>query len=741
MKAAFQWIVDNGPAILDVLKTWFVTIPAKLVGFLVGFAGKLLGWALNAFGWIVTNGAKIIANLGAWLVTLPFKMIAFLINFGAQLVQWATSAFGWIVTNAGPILAAVLGWFASLPSKFVGLLVSLGGLLLGWLKSAFDWLVTNGPTLLMGFMGFIASIPGRIIGGLGSLGSTLWGWLKGAFDYVVKMAPIAISGLVNFFSSLPGRLFDAMGAAISGVGKLAGNIGDIGAKIWESVKGFIRSKVLVPIADTKILGGKPFDFVRRLLADGDVITKPTQAIIGEAGPEVVVPLSDTRTLSNFVAGRAKFTSGVVNAPTPVTLGRRPEVVLPLSRPQRALSLASRALGLARTPQRGGTAMGLAPAPAQTGSSRRMLLAAGAIFQPGIGPVTIKGITDIDPPSAVVKAFLMLKDVESSLNKAGVRISQIGFGNGAFVGNSAAAHLTFIKGLLDAGFSGTIYEDQSAKMTKKGRGASKSQVVPVGNPFIAPFLRAFVSGVPKGKIIDQLERVHDFFVAVNLMSGKGTYVLPKGGGIKVGGKKDIDVLNQAGYSFTYDRKMQQYLWNGKPFSAPKTKEGDPFVGLADRSSMIQMALKLVMFTNQITGKNFVEKFNQMPRVVQNQLAAQPYQPDINKPYNALLQAALLPRIGKFANGGVVTDATMSLIGEAGPEVVIPLTRPARAAQLVRESGLVSTVARADEGTATALENGGILGGGPGNTYNIYGVSMSQVEAEIRARDEATVRVRR
>jgi hypothetical protein len=79
-------------------------------------------------------------------------------------------------------------------------------------------------------------------------------------------------------------------------------------------------------------------------------------------------------------------------------------------------------------------------------------------------------------------------------------------------------------------------------------------------------------------------------------------------------------------------------------------------------------------------------------------------------------------------------------------VIPLTRPARAAQLVRESGLVSTVAQAEPATAAAVAtaagvDGGILGGGPGNTYNIYGISMSQVEAEIRARDEAAIRVRR
>lgn len=43
--------------------------------------------------------------------------------------------------------------------------------------------------------------------------------------------------------------------------------------------------------------------------------------------------------------------------------------------------------------------------------------------------------------------------------------------------------------------------------------------------------------------------------------------------------------------------------------------------------------------------------------------------------------------KLANGKIVTSPEFAMIGEAGPEVVIPLTRPARALELMRESGLI------------------------------------------------------
>lgn len=42
--------------------------------------------------------------------------------------------------------------------------------------------------------------------------------------------------------------------------------------------------------------------------------------------------------------------------------------------------------------------------------------------------------------------------------------------------------------------------------------------------------------------------------------------------------------------------------------------------------------------------------------------------------------------EYAEGGLVQQPTHALIGEAGPEVVIPLTKPNRAAQLLQQSGL-------------------------------------------------------
>lgn len=49
------------------------------------------------------------------------------------------------------------------------------------------------------------------------------------------------------------------------------------------------------------------------------------------------------------------------------------------------------------------------------------------------------------------------------------------------------------------------------------------------------------------------------------------------------------------------------------------------------------------------------------------------------------------INPFADGGIVSSPTVGLVGEAGREVIIPLTRPQRAVELVQQSGLLGLLA--------------------------------------------------
>lgn len=85
---------------------------------------------------------------------------------------------------------------------------------------------------------------------------------------------------------------------------------------------------------------------------------------------------------------------------------------------------------------------------------------------------------------------------------------------------------------------------------------------------------------------------------------------------------------------------------------------------------------------------------------------------------------------LADGAVIDRPTFALVGEAGREVVIPLTRPQRARQLARESGLLDVLAQGGGGrhAAPAKESSVAMGGGTHHTWHIYGAADPDATAQ-------------
>ncbi|MEV4159011.1 hypothetical protein [Nonomuraea dietziae] len=73
-----------------------------------------------------------------------------------------------------------------------------------------------------------------------------------------------------------------------------------------------------------------------------------------------------------------------------------------------------------------------------------------------------------------------------------------------------------------------------------------------------------------------------------------------------------------------------------------------------------------------------------------------------------------RLPRLANGAIIDRQTLAIIGEAGPEVVIPLNRPARAAQLARDSGLLNVLGAQPLGAAAVSS----LSGGRGGDLHLH-----------------------
>ena len=289
LTSAFNWLVENGPGILATLLGWVLTIPTLIVNGLIALGGLLFDGIKIAFGFIVEKGPDILLTMLNWVLTIPGLILKGLITLGGLLFDGVKIAFGFIVEKGPDILLTMLNWVLTIPRLIVNGLLTLGSLLFGGVKIAFDFIVTKGPEVLATVVGWVTGVPATLLAGLGAIGDKLFGWAKAGFDMIKDRGGELLTGAVEFFKGIPGKLIGALGNAASGASNFA-------AKIYNGLVNFINDKLLDKLREISAFGIKPFKGLPRLytlpeLAEGGIITKATNAIVGEDGPEVVIPLS------------------------------------------------------------------------------------------------------------------------------------------------------------------------------------------------------------------------------------------------------------------------------------------------------------------------------------------------------------------------------------------------------------------------------------------------------------------
>jgi hypothetical protein len=233
------------------------------------------------------------------------------IDFGAMgsaildgIVEGLKDAVGWdqAVEQWNKLVDGFKDFFGiSSPST---LFVSLAGDLIDGLL---EGLSTGATTVLTWF----SELPTKITNALSSLGSTLGNVATSAFQWFKDTAIRKGDELVNWLTGLPGKAANAIGnlgsllydkgrdliqGMVNGISQAAGFVGDVAKTVVNSIIRFINSEAIDRInrlLEFKIAGVtiNPPDIPRiPLLAAGAVIERPTLAVVGEAGREVVLPL-------------------------------------------------------------------------------------------------------------------------------------------------------------------------------------------------------------------------------------------------------------------------------------------------------------------------------------------------------------------------------------------------------------------------------------------------------------------
>jgi phage-related protein len=238
---------------------------------------------------------------------LPGLILSGLAALGEMLVGLFTAAWNLAVAVFHFYVDLIMFVVFELPGRVLAALAALGGLLIGLFTSA--WTGAVNATLGAGraILGFLSALPGQIAGFLAALPGIIGGFFRDAWAAAQRFVLDGINKVVGAIASAPGRIaafagqmLDAgrrlIASLFDGLSQVGGFAGDVASAIVSGIKSgvnYIIDRLNSGIASVwPDFAGSPPQIPR--LAHGGIITHRIVAEIGEAGPEVVIPLTRPR---------------------------------------------------------------------------------------------------------------------------------------------------------------------------------------------------------------------------------------------------------------------------------------------------------------------------------------------------------------------------------------------------------------------------------------------------------------
>lgn len=301
----------GGPLIGAIFsETGLKIIGAIALGIVAGFGALMLGF----FQGLSQSSPKINEAVGNILDDLVDK-----------LRDWVRGLDG----IAGAIVQTVIGPFEFMFGVIADGFDFLGEVLEGWRTIVTGIFAGDWGQVFEGFkhvwwavFQFLIDIVSRFLtwasDSFSRLGSTLWGaavgglsWLKDQFFQwagdVITFWTALPQTMANAFLSFGGMMIDAIKAGFDAGGSFA-------VGIVNGIIDFINTSVLDRISNLEIdlpfgrsFGVPDLPHIPRL-AKGGLVTQPTVALIGEAGPELIIPLDDKQRAIEVLAA-AQLPSG------------------------------------------------------------------------------------------------------------------------------------------------------------------------------------------------------------------------------------------------------------------------------------------------------------------------------------------------------------------------------------------------------------------------------------------------
>jgi hypothetical protein len=278
----------------------------------------------------VQKAVKVVVDYLRGPAEAAFTIIKGVIDTISALIKGDFSgAWDGLKTVVGGVLDGIQNSLVAFPLKIATAALDIGKAIVSGIADGVVGLATKVWDVISGMPGALLKLANGWIDGLGTIGGAVIQWIKNGVTGLADAIWDKISGFADaLWQKVKGVAED-----VKDIGKnILGLIGDVIESAATGIANIAKGAVNVVIDGlNKAIGGinkaigllnkvNPFDDVPRVpniprLASGGIVTQPTLALIGEAGPEAVVPLNRA---SGFGQGiTINIEAGLVSTPDQV----------------------------------------------------------------------------------------------------------------------------------------------------------------------------------------------------------------------------------------------------------------------------------------------------------------------------------------------------------------------------------------------------------------------------------------
>ncbi|WP_434171204.1 hypothetical protein AHYW_002615 [Providencia manganoxydans] len=279
-----EWIKANRGLINSKIDA-VINKVSEAISALKGYLPELIDNIRS--GWAYVDG--IVQSMGGWQRILKLIAGAFVVLKGLQFVSWVAglaSGMGGLVTAFRVAIPVIIKFGAALLANPIGLVIAA----IAALVAAGYFLWKNWDDVVAGIKAVWENVKAYFVGAIQDVITAFdGGFINGMIEIFKKFDPViliarAINAVIKYITGV-----DLMDSGAKFIGSFADGL----LNYWNKIKGTIVDAVTGWLPDW-IMGGSETvvpDVSLPAYANGGLVTRPQIAQIGEAGREMVIPLT------------------------------------------------------------------------------------------------------------------------------------------------------------------------------------------------------------------------------------------------------------------------------------------------------------------------------------------------------------------------------------------------------------------------------------------------------------------